>query len=78
MVLEDVKVDLSSLKVTILESKHEYIDRFASTFFLPILRNKMTHLIEGRVFDLLNSEVFDRINDAIKQIEKQGVRSIIS
>jgi len=65
-----VDVDLSNMKIKILESDHEWIDSIIATVFLPYLRSRLTSTLEGALYDLLNNGVCEMINYGLKKIEE--------
>jgi F0F1-type ATP synthase membrane subunit b/b' len=75
--LQDVFVNLRGLKVRILESRHDVLDKIATTLFLPVLRSNLRKLIESRLHELINTEICDRINVGIKNIDKQGIAKMV-
>jgi len=68
--LDSVEVKLKGLKIKIVESRHDVLDKIATTVFLPVIRGKLQKLIEEKIYDAINSELCDRVNDALKNLDR--------
>jgi len=62
---------LGSVNLHIIEAKHDLWDKFLTTLFMPGIKKRITSKIDETLYDNINNEVCQRINDGLLVAERK-------
>jgi len=68
--LTKCRTSIRKFKINVVEAKHDILDKFVTSIFLPgIKKKKLRKKIGKTLYNKINVEMCDRINDALKKLE---------